>query len=66
MEKEESDKLKNLFEEIKEVQKKIDKLQIKGELKEIKACGNSAHISIEKNLIGRKAFVIVIPDWENI
>lgn len=66
MKKEEEDKLKNLFKETIALWKKIEKIDFKCEPKKITKSGNSAHILMSKKLIGRKAVVMVIPDFENL
>jgi len=64
MGKEEQNKLKKLIDEINEISNKIEKLKPLGETKEIKKIGNSAHISMGKEFLGRNALVIVFPKIE--
>ena len=66
MKKENNDKIKKLFDDIKELSDRLENLSILGEIKDIKKIGNSTHILMNKNLEGKKALVIVLPNFEKI
>jgi len=64
MNREKQDKIRKLLEDVEDISSKIDKLKPIGNIKEIKTSGNSAHILMPKNLNGRKALVLVLPEIE--
>ena len=66
MKHEDSDKLKKLFEDIKNVSNRLEKLKLIGVEREIKEFGGSSHIIMNKGDIGKKAFVIILPELEKI
>lgn len=66
MKREDSDKLKKLFNDVKEISDRLEKFNIAGEVKEIKKIGNSGHILMSNKDIGRKAVVIILSNFENI
>ena len=66
MKREDSDKLKKLFNDVKEISDRLDKFNIAGKVKEIKKIGNSGHILMGNKDIGKKAIVIILSDFKNM
>jgi len=62
MRKDESDRIKKLFEDIVEISDRLEKFKVAGEVKKITPFGNSAHITLDKKTIGKKALVIILSD----